>query len=109
MPNYSGTIVLIVGMAINAAKLFHIDTWLGLEFTDDTAGQISNAVVQGISFVGMAIGIWRLLHTKKVADVAVAQVKAAGIAPVVGPDKGIVPSIDEQVKAAQVVNKEILK
>lgn len=96
-PAYTGTIALFIGLLVTALKAF------GVQLPDDFSGQATSTIVAIITAISMAVGIWRLLHSKKVADTLSAQVTATGKAPVAGPDKGAVPSESDVLNAQQIV------
>ncbi len=93
MPAYSGTIALVLGIIVQVLAI------AGVKLPEEFAGQATQAIVAIITAATMIIGIWRLLHTKRVAETATAQVVAQGIAPINGPDKGVVPSETERLNA----------
>lgn len=98
-PAYTGTVALLIGLLVTVLKAF------GVTLPDDFSGQATSAAVAIITAISMAIGVWRLLHSKKVADTLSAQVTASGAAPVAGPDKGQVPSDSDILNAQQLVRK----
>lgn len=99
MPAYTGTVALLIGLLVTGLKA------AGVQLPEDFSGQLTNTVVAVITAASMVIGVWRLLHTKKVADVATAQVTAVGVAPLVGSNAGVVPSEADKLNAAELLRK----
>lgn len=95
MPAYSGLVALLVSLLLVVLRAF------GIVVGDDVQANLTSAVVSIVSAVAILIGIWRLLFTKRRADVATAQLIAAGHTPILGP----VPSESDELNAAQLVRK----
>lgn len=99
MPPYSGTIALVVGLVVIVLQAF------GIVVAPNDADTLKSALGGLAAAIPIVIGIWRLLHTKGVADTLSAQVTATGKAPVAGPDKGTVPTESDVLNAQQIVRK----
>ncbi len=98
VPAYTGTIALIIGMVVSVLGI------VGVKLPEDFTGQATQLVTAVISVISMGIGVWRLLHTKKIADTATAQVAVTGQAPLVGSNAGVVPSESDKLNAQQVID-----
>lgn len=99
MPAYTGTVALLIGLLVTVLKA------VGVQLPDDFSGQLTQTIVSIIGAASMLIGIWRLLHTKKVADVATAQVIAAGGQPIAGSKSDKVLTESDRLNAAELVRK----
>lgn len=85
MPNYTGTITLLVGVVIVLLKAF------GWQMPAEFKGQAVDAITAVVTAGTMLVGVWRLLHTKGVVDQLSDQVLLRGGVPVAGPQKGQLP------------------
>lgn len=100
MPNYTGVIALVLGIIVSGLGI------VGVKLPDDFTGQMTQLITGIITVVTMAIGVWRLLHTKKVAEVKAAQgvisnaqLMEAGKVPIAGP----LPTEADRLNAEQLL------
>ena len=102
-PNYTGTVALLIGLLVTGLRAF------GVQLPDDFSGHLTDAAVAIITAIGMAVGVWRLLHSKKVADTLSAQIVNNGSVPIAGSAANKTPTESDLLNAQQVVDAHLRK